>query len=353
MTAPAEPDALAAAWAELTADDPHLWIRDAAARLGTSEAQLLATRCGRGVERLRVDLPHTLPRLEGLGRLLALTRNDAFVQERSGVYRGVHEGAHVTSVAGPEIELRIFPRAWRHAFAQTDHGAHGPRLSLHFFDARGAAVHKVHSTSQTDQEAFRALVDELLHPDQGRAQTVEPVEGGATHPPARPDADVNATELEAGWRALDDTHAFEGLLRRLGVGRTQALRLVSDELARPTPVLSLRPVLEGAARDALPLVLFVRSPGAYQIHHGPVVEVKEAQGWFNVLDPDFNLHVLESAIGSAWVVRKPVEGDAGWVTSIEFYDDEGETLALIFGGRGRGEPEDLRWTRLLEGLPRS
>ncbi|MEJ2539991.1 MAG: ChuX/HutX family heme-like substrate-binding protein [Gemmatimonadota bacterium] len=348
LPAAPDPEALTSSWAWLTEREPHLRIRDAAARLGVAESQLLATRCGDGVERIRLEPARILPRLRALGRLLALTRNEAFVHERSGVYEECRTEGPVLSVTGPEVDLRIFPAAWDHAYAQTDVGAHGARLSLHFFDAHGEAVHKIHSTSETDQPSFQALVAELRAPRQDRVQPVRPP--SPVHRD-RPDSEVDPDALEAGWRALTDTHAFHGLLRRLRVGRTQALRMVPDELARPTPVLSLRTVLETAAAEGLPMVLFVRSPGTLQIHHGTVHDVQEAQGWFNVLDRDFNLHVLESAIGGAWVVRKPVEPAAGWVTSLEFYDPRGSLQALFFGQRPRGAPEDPRWTGLLTDLP--
>ena len=42
-------------WAALRAAEPKLRIRDAAQRLGVSEAELLATRTGQGVTRLRPE----------------------------------------------------------------------------------------------------------------------------------------------------------------------------------------------------------------------------------------------------------------------------------------------------------
>ena len=59
-------------WKELLSRDPRLRIRNAAARLGVSEAELLATRCGETVRRLRPEIREILQELPSLGRVMAL-----------------------------------------------------------------------------------------------------------------------------------------------------------------------------------------------------------------------------------------------------------------------------------------
>lgn len=335
--------ALRAAWDELQAAEPTLRIRNAADRLGVSEAELLATGVGRTVRRISADVPTFLPRIEALGEVLALTRNDVFVHEKDGVYRNVSVGRHAAQVVDPEIDLRIFPAYWRHGFAVAQDGRGGVRRSLQFFDAHGTAVHKIHLREGSDVAAFEALVADLLLDEQSERVEVEPRAEPAVD---RPDEEVDGGALEQEWLAMADTHDFFHLLRRHEVGRVQALRLVSDELARPTDGAALRRVLEGASAQAVPLMIFVRSPGTFQIHHGPVTRIVDTQGWLNVLDPRFNLHVREGEIAESWIVRKPTE--TGWVTSLELYDGAGELLALVFGEREEGEPENPAWRGLLD-----
>lgn len=342
---PPRPGTLRERWAALREEQPDLRIRYAAHALGVSEAQLLATRAGEGVRRIRVDVAALLPRLEAVGRCTALTRNDLFVHEKPGVYRNVYVDPHVASVVDEAIDLRIFPARWRHGFAVEDDAPRGRRKSLQFFDAHGVAVHKIFLKDDADRDAYEALVADLLHEDQSPAQAVEPPEPA---PEPRPDDAVDAGALEREWRAMRDTHDFHGLLRRHGVARTQALRLVPDALARPATNAGLRRVLERAAAGGLPLMVFVNSPGTIQIHHGPVARLEDTPGWLNVLDPGFQLHAREDGIASTWVVRKPTE--AGWVTSVELYDAGGGLAALLFGVRGEGSPEDPAWRALAEGL---
>lgn len=345
-TATRTPDELRRAWSEVLEREPRMRIRNAAEELGVSEAELLATRCGDGVRRIEADVAAVLPRLEALGELMALTRNDTFVHERTGVYRNVEVTGHAAQVVDEEIDLRIFPGRWRHAFAVSDPTRGGTRRSLQFFDPHGEAVHKVYLTEASRVDRYEELVEELLADDQGRALEVEPRPAPEE---SRPDEEVDVAALEKGWRALRDTHDFFRLLRRHEVARTQALRLVPDGLARPASGEALRTILEHASADDIDLMIFVRSPGTFQIHHGPVDRIVETPPWLNVLDPRFNLHVREHEIAETWVVAKPVE--TGWVTSVEMYDEEGGLSALFFGCRTEGEPENRAWRELARGLP--
>jgi len=338
-------ESLREAWERLREGRPGIRARNAAAELGVSEAELVASRCGEGCRRVRAEVERLLPRLEALGPLMALTRNDLFVHEKTGVYRNVYTHPHVSSVIGEAIDLRIFPRRWVHAFA-VETEARGKRLrSLQFFDAHGVAVHKIFLRDGSDGDGYEGLVQDLLHPDQTPGQSVEaPPKPAAT----RPDGEVDRDALEAGWRAMEDTHDFHGLLEEHEVGRTQALRLVSDELARPVGNDGVRRILETASEDEIDLMIFVRSPGTIQIHHGPVRRIVETPPWLNVLDGGFDLHVREEGIAGTWRVRKPVE--TGWVTSVEVYDDGDDLCALFFGCREEGENEDPAWRGLAEGL---
>jgi putative hemin transport protein len=96
--------------------------------------------------------------------------------------------------------------------------------------------------------------------------------------------------------------------------------------------------------------VFVGNPGCIQIHSGPVHNLKRMGPWFNVLDPDFNLHLREDKIVSAWVVYKPTRD--GTVTSLELYDADDFCFAQLFGARKPGKPELEGWRAIAAALPR-
>jgi putative hemin transport protein len=69
-------------------------------------------------------------------------------------------------------------------------------------------------------------------------------------------------------------------------------------------------------------------------------------GWFNLLEKRFNLHLLESRVKSTWIVRKPTVD--GIVTSVELVGDAGEEVVQLFGKRKPGTPELSAWRGLVE-----
>ena len=73
----------------------------------------------------------------------------------------------------------------------------------------------------------------------------------------------------------------------------------------------------------------------------------EAGGYFNVLDPEFNLHLRDSAFASGWVVKR-----AG-VTSVEFFDKNSDQVVSFFAVRERNKPAPQPWLDLAAALPRA
>ena len=92
-------------------------------------------------------------------------------------------------------------------------------------------------------------------------------------------------------------------------------------------------------------MVFVGNRAAIQIHTGPVHRLRATPGWFNVLDPEFNLHLREAGVAAAWRIVKPTEDGA--VTSIELLDAAGEVIALLFGARKPGQAEREAWRALV------
>ncbi|WP_211230621.1 ChuX/HutX family heme-like substrate-binding protein [Inquilinus limosus] len=160
---PATPTALAARWAALRAEQPQLRARDAAAALGVSEGELVASQVGTGTTRIGGDWSTILQAVEALGPVMALTRNESVVHEKTGTYQNVSAGSHVGLALGPDIDLRLFYTRWAHGFAVG--GADHPKPSLQFFDAAGTAIHKIFLTEGSDRAAFAALVDRFRQDD--------------------------------------------------------------------------------------------------------------------------------------------------------------------------------------------
>lgn len=339
-------------FAAFRAAHPTTRIRTAAREMGVSEAELVATGVDGEVTRLvepEGGWRSMVLDLEALGEVMALTRNDACVHEKHGVYdqASVDLPHGMAIVLGDPIDLRLFCARWRSGFAVATPMGAGTRRSLQFFDAHGDAVHKVFLTETSDGSAYDAFV--VAHRDEAPAAlTTEPRPAPTAE---TPDAEVDVGAFLDAWAGLQDTHDFFPLLGRFGVRRTQALRLAEGRFTERAETVAVRRAVEAAAADGTPIMVFVGNPGALQIHSGPVGRLMDRGPWFNVLDPGFNLHLDETRIADAWVVVKPsVDGD---VTAVEAYDAAGRQIVQLFGARKPGVPELEAWRDIVAGLPRA
>jgi len=330
-------------WEMLLKEQPKLRIRNAAQELDVSEMELLATRLDDDVVLLKPLFAEILEEVKSLGKVMALTRNDTCVHERKGVYLNPDfSSPHAGLFVGEDIDLRIFLAHWKTAFA-VDEGA---KKSLQFFGKDGMAIHKIYLTKDSDEKAFETLVQKYIAPEQ---HTTIAVEALPEKPEETPDTEIDVESFQKAWTALKDTHHFFGMLRKFGVSRTQALRLAPNNYyASKIDNSKVVTLLEESAATGLPIMVFTGNHGNIQIHTGSIKRTLWHGSWFNVMDPDFNLHLDTARIDQTWIVRKPTED--GVVTAVEVFDASGEIIVQFFGKRKPGIPELEAWRELVAGL---
>lgn len=334
----------------LKASEKGIRIRDAAAKLGVTEGELLVTGMGETVTRLKCEALAIMKELTAFGEVMALTRNDNVVHERKGVYDEISAEHNNTIglVVTPDIDLRMFLNRWHQAFAVQEEARGKLRQSIQFFDKDGSAVHKIYLTDESKAELYEPLVAKFISDDQSAEFKTE------AYPEKRgemPDAMADVEGFRTAWRGMKDTHDFFLLLRQFRLAREQALRLAGDEFAYKVKAGTLRTILELAATRKCDIMAFAGNAGCIQIHSGPVERLVEHGGFYNVLDEKFNLHVREEGIANVWVTLKPTVD--GTVTGVEFFDKEGEMILQLFGRRKPGTPELPLWRELVAELPRA
>jgi len=353
-------------WSILRSEQPKLGIRDAARKLGVSEAELLASGIGNGVTRLRgedLEAREIMRAALDLGTVLALTRNENGVIERTGVASKVKPAdvaektetdkdklqereARQRNVAGGylggDIDLRFHFDKWKYAFAVVQPGVDGgqPKRSLQFFDANGAAIHKIYLKDAAGVPVFDKLAASFGHP----SQALPALAPAAPRAAELVDSKVDVKEFQLAWNEMSDVHQFNRLLNEFKITRAQAMRLAPAGVVRAIKPAAVRTLLDESAKQQLGIMAFLGNGGVTQIFSGKIVKTAASEGWYNVLDPAFNLHLRDSAIKSGWVVKR-----AG-VTSIEFYDGEDELVVTFFGVRERGQPQPKAWTDLSAAL---
>ncbi|MDN2676089.1 ChuX/HutX family heme-like substrate-binding protein [Janthinobacterium sp. SUN033] len=363
----AAPATLAERWSTLRTEQPKLQIRDAARALGVSEAQLLATNIGKGVTRLQADgnQPREIMRAAlDLGTVQAITRNENGVIETTGVASKFKQAGDKSEQAdakdpetearqrniaggylGGQIDLRFHFENWKYAFAVEQAGRDGkPTRSLQFFDANGTAVHKIYLRNEPGVAVYDKLVATFRMPQQSAELNVLAVAPKAAE---KPDAEIDVKEFQLAWKDMTDVHQFAQIMREFHLSREQALRLAPAGVVERVTPAALRTLLENAAKDKVAIMVFLGNEGLTQIYSGKIGKTMAAGGFFNVLDPDFNLHIRDTALRSGWIVKR------GGVTSVEFFDNDGTQVVSFFGVRERGKPQPQSWVDLADSLPKA
>lgn len=341
------PSQLKSAWDALKQDEPKLRIRDAAQKLGVSEAELLATGLGENVIRLKSDFVDQVLKFPKLGKVMSLTRNDGCVLEHKGPFQKIEimqaGPQQIATVIGP-IEQRLFFGGWKFGFAVSNETPHGPQNSLQYFDQEGNAVLKVFFQDQTDLEFAEQLVREHTAEEQNEALVL--VAFPAKEYTSRADLDFDS--FSADWENMKDTHDFFGMLRRYKLNRLNAVEWIGEKWAYEVDKASTKMILDAASETQLPIMIFAGNMGNIQIHQGKIKNVVVMGPWLNVMDPDFNMHLDESKVDRVFVVHKHTT--EGMVSALELFDKAGEMVAQFFGLRKPGIPQKPEWKAILDNL---
>lgn len=321
---------------QLKAEHPYKYARDLATLMGISEAELIHSRVGQGAKRLKADIRRLLAGLKAVGEIKAITRNAYAVHEQLGCYDNQHLDGHAGLVLNPrDLDLRLFLNQWASAFTLTEETRHGVRQSIQFFSHQGDALHKVYVTEHTDMQAWQALLAAFITTENPELQ----LERAGTAEAAEPT--VTDEHVDTEWRAMTDAHQFFQLLKRNNLTRQQAFRAVGDDLAYQVDNRSLAQLLELAQQQQNELMIFIGNRGCIQIFTGKIEKVMPQQGWMNIFNPRFTLHLIETAIAESWITRKPTKD--GFVTSLELFAADGTHIAQIYGHRIEGQPEQAQW----------
>lgn len=319
---------------EIMFEKDTLRPRDLADGLGIGEAALVAAQVGHGAIPIKASPDDIMPKLAPIGDVMALTRNNSAVIEKVGTYNNYQGGKHASMVLGDEIDLRLFPSHWVHAFAVETEAKSGLRKSIQVFDAAGDAVHKIYARDGSDLAAWDEMVGRI-----STGSTADTLDLSERRPIEAPKGDMaKASTLRAEWSKMTDTHQFFRLTSKLKMNRLGAYRIVGAPHATALDPSAFNSALLGLSKAEVPIILFVGNKGCIEIHWGPMLKMKEMGPWQNVLDPRFNLHLRQDHIVEVWRVEKPTR--RGMAVSLECFDKDGRIIAQLFGHRRETDAAD-------------
>lgn len=322
--------------------------RQAAADMGVSEGALVA------------DAPETIYlgnrirelvlKLETLGEVLSVVRNDVVVHEKIGVYE------HVTLTARSglalnvgKLDLRFFLQHWHHALATVNVIGDKTLRSIQFFDEYGMNIEKVFMRDDSKLDAWQALVNEFA--TEGKPEFLAtPVKQVVAPEPLSVEREQAFQER---WKELKDVHHFSGLLETFNIDRQQSYRHAPAGQTKLVDRGVWEQILQQAHEHQMEIMVFVGNRGLVQIQTGKLHNVVRSHGYLNVLDvkvPEegFDLHIRDTEIVETWVVRRPIS--EGYVTCIEGFDKNRDTVIQIFGRREEGNDEMQTWHQLTDAL---
>jgi putative hemin transport protein len=263
------PEELRQALQELKTQYPRLYPRDLAAKLGVSEAQLIAL--GAGKTAFKLTVPDVLPLLNGLGQFgepLFIVRNDDAVLEREVALK-FEDKEHSFSGANASGDVRLMFSKTGIASIFAVHAEKFVKRGLQFFDASGTAILKTYVRDESKCDDFDAWVRPWISTDQSDALKV-----------AAPEAPCGAQ------------HAHDPATCGCGHGSTAS--------AVELPPESFKTLLKAAAKSGEPVALALANRFAFfRVGAPSVKKVAPMEPWFNILDDTLHSHLREEAVSGA------------------------------------------------------
>lgn len=333
---------LKARWSVFKEENPKTRIRDAAKQLGVTEADLVATGIGKTCTRLRPAFADILRELHTLGNVMALTRNDAAVHEATNVFSDEMSLHGQTALFfRPGQDTRYFLEQWHFAFAVNEND----RLSLQFFDQQGIAAHKIYMVKESNIDAYHALVEKYQMPEQLMDLGIDhdSLEQGVDKTVA-----IDAEKLRERWANIQNVHEGNRIIKAHNNQRIDIYKALGEEYARQLSTDSVEKLLNLLSESGHGCMIFVMNHASVQSYSGQISRLLRTGPWFNVLDPDFNLHLQTGLIGAVWLITKPSED--GVVNSLSIFDQHETEIMVMTDNRSRGDAESEQWREMLAQL---
>lgn len=315
---------------------------DAAALIGVSEGALVQAKAAYGeATALAIELDDgfraLLAELSRAGTLMFQARNPHCVAEIHGEMFATapRDGAghNQFAIAGAETagEVDLETARLGSAYFLVEDPPSGRRPSLQFFDKSGVALLKIDRTNASHAGRFDRIADlfDRNAPARGVAETrtAQPTVQSAAPP-------LDAATLEARWLDSMDRSDIEALLSGSRAARPAAYRALDGALASRVDRDAAHRLLVGAAATQTVISARVGNAGCTQTFSGRVETIQRAGQWLTVRDRGFHLHIHETEIAEAWVVRAPTQDSV--LSWLDCLDADGASLVQFYGRRPDG-----------------
>jgi len=272
-------------WEKLQSEDNKIRIRDAAKKLGTSEASLLSTEINDGVLFLNISDYHTfLSEVLSLDKIMLLIRSDSVVHEKTISSKDIQlRDNKVFNNKSNELILEFNPTLFKYIFSQNKLHAKRSLRSFQIFDIYGDAILKIYLKGKNEIE-FDNIVER--YKSEYNYELQEPINHKNLEPKSIIELNSSVKECEC-----YDYDLNENILRK---------------------------VLIGSSKEQIPIQIHAIGKGTIQYHKDLIKKIVDFGPWINIIDKTFNLHAMENHLKH--VILKKHEKNNDLFYHLDFFD---------------------------------
>ena len=272
-------------WEKLQAENSKIRIRDAAKKLGTSEASLLSTEINDGVCFLNIsDYDTFLSEVLSLDKIMLLIRSDSVVHEKTISSKDIQlrENKFFDNKSNESI-LEFNPTLFKYVFSQNKLHAKRSLRSFQIFDIYGNAILKIYLKGKNEIE-FDNIVER--YQVEYNYELQEPVNLKNLEPKSI--IELNSSEKEC---ECYEYNLKENILRK---------------------------ILTAASKGQIPIQIHAIGKGTIQYHNDIIKKIVDFGPWINIIDKTFNLHAMEDHLKHVILKKHQTDNDTFYF--IDFFD---------------------------------
>ena len=305
-------DILKNAVSEYKKKHPKAYPRNIAADLKTSEAQLLAMRLGADVWLLKNELQSILAKIcRFKSRVMLLCRNEYAVSEISGQMK----------ISTPLNDV-INKKESLHSEIENHTQQQREQIKLSMNSQNGTIAYSILNKDV-------AMI--FLHKDERRFSLQVFNRFGTALQKIFLDNQLHPQEFSDFFASKQEPYL---VVPNKAPNKISPKNLERDDATELTP-LAIRTMIENCAKKKVPLKITVKNSDCTQSYYGLIDRVMDARGWFNVLDPDFSLHLDERNLEKCYLNGAPADPVIVGLA---------DSLPIIYLSAGKRNSE---WTQIL------
>lgn len=289
---------------------------------------------------------------QSFGEVMAVTRNDACIHEkicRYGSCLNYGNPRTIGAISG-ELNLQLSYEHWYSGFFVIENKGGCFVKSLQFFNDIGVPIHKVYIREKLNDDIydeFLAAFAKEQYSDDSKLIEVIKFHETPKHPYLNvvKESKLDLHAFRRSWSEMREDLDLSRVLIEFEVGRLQAYRLVGSDYALKIDKDAVYDILKGAGDHRIRLAVSVGNDGVMQTHQGLIYQITSMGDWISILDGDFNLHIREAMVHSAWIINKP--SIDGIQSSLELFDRNGRCVAIVSAAQDSVESSQCQWRKLL------